>query len=104
VYYRKGYFVSEQEERAAKAAALLQYEEQRQRIAVLETEANNIAKVLEGTATQLKNRPETFSFDALQLSTASERIAALIADLKATHVDVTRLRDALKRMGYNPRD
>ena len=102
--YRKGYFMTIQDERAAKANALLEYEEQRQRFALLKNEAEKFAKQFENVAGKLRNSPELLSPDVQTIASDNQRLIQLIADIKTTRDEVNRLRAVLTSLGYSPRD
>lgn len=55
--YRKGYFMSHEDERAAKGDLFLEFEEARHRIGLLKAQADKIAAKLESLATVKQPKP-----------------------------------------------
>lgn len=100
--YREGYFMNVDEQRAAKANALLEYTEAKERRALLENEAEKLAKHFESIAELLRKRPETITFqeDAAQLKDY-KRFSALVEDLKVTRSELQRLDSFLRHLGFS---
>jgi hypothetical protein len=97
--YRKGYFMSEQDEQAAKGKLLLEFEEAKHRYALLKIEAGRLAKSLEGLANSLKTTPEALTFDAGVLVKLNAEIGKVIADIKTTWKEAVNLRASVQSVG-----
>jgi hypothetical protein len=92
--------MSPEDERQAKALALLEFEEQRQRHALLKNEAHKLAEALRGVAKTLDERPET-----LKLAGDDEvlrdyrRLGPLLDDILKTEGELRRLGSTLEKAG-----
>jgi hypothetical protein len=100
--YREGYFMDAEEQRAAKAAAWLEYNEAKDRRALLVNEAEKLAKEFEGVARLLRERPETITFDGdAVLMKNYNRFGALVEDLKTTKTELQRLDTLVRELGLS---
>lgn len=97
--YRKGYFMSQQEEQAAKGAVLLQFEEAKHRHALLKIKATEKGKTLESLGKQLQTVPETLTFDSAVLIKLNDEIGKILTDLKTTRDEAQRLAEAVRSIG-----
>jgi len=88
-FYRKDYFMTADDQQAAKAARILQYAVLRERQALLRCQINDIANALERGAKVLKSRPETFGFDGEDAPLGDYRnLKTLLEDFKQTQIEV----------------
>lgn len=96
--------MSAEEQRAAKAEALLQFREAKERFALLKNKAHKLAVEFEGMARVLKDRPETIDFpekDA-QIWKNYKGLGALVDDIKTTRTELQRLEEVLRQAGIQP--
>lgn len=99
--YRKGYFMTLDDEKAAKAAALLDYTEAKQRYALLKNQVEKIAQSLEAGVKMLRDRPEIISFSGADAAVLKSYMGmeSLVDDLKKTRADLQRLASLLSQVG-----
>lgn len=98
--YREGYFMTAADEKAAKAMALFDYTEAKQRLALLKHQAEDIAKAFEGGAKLLRTRPEDFGFDGDDAPFKDYRkLGVLVEDIKTTQAELQRLTTVLEKVG-----
>jgi DNA repair exonuclease SbcCD ATPase subunit len=81
------------DQRAARAEALLQFEEVQERLRLLENKLHEIASDFEAWARILKERPETINFPAEEVEPikAYKNLARLIEDVKETKAELQKL-------------
>ena len=97
--YRKGYFMSIEQEQAAKGQLLLEYQEAKYRIGPLRAAADKLAVTFEHIAKQLRAAPEHITFNAAVLINANAELGTLIDDLRATSAEIQRLHDRVREAG-----
>jgi hypothetical protein len=90
-----------EEQKLAKAAALLEFIEAQERQALLKNEAEGMAKSLEGLAELLRKRPETITLSGGEAQALEEhrRMVTLVQDLKTTRDELQRLYGVVKATG-----
>jgi chromosome segregation ATPase len=89
--YRKGYFMSNEQEQAAKGQLFLEYQETKYHMGVLRAAADKLAEKFEKTAKQLREAPERMTFDAAALIQYNEELHKLLADFAVTREEFNRL-------------
>lgn len=92
--------MTESEERQIRAAALLEYHEARQALALLQIEARQIADDLEGLAKLLRDNPEGIDNPDGVLPTY-KRIFDLASKLKQAGYDFAERRHAVEKLGFD---
>jgi hypothetical protein len=100
--YREGYFMNAEEQKTAKATAWLDYAEAKERRALLENEAEKLAKNFESVAKLLRERPETITFDGDAATMKNyNRFGALVEDMKAIRTELQRLDKLVRDLGLS---
>jgi hypothetical protein len=101
--YREGYFMTIQDEDAAKAKVHYDFSRARQRYILLRHEAEQIAKELEAVADLLKKRPETITFGSAEaiLMKDYRGMGKLVEDLKSTRSEVQGLDQRMRSLGMS---
>jgi hypothetical protein len=91
------------DQRKAKAEALLQFEEAKARFALLKNEAHAIAEDLLGMSNILMERPETvvFTNKDVELMKGYKNLGTLVDDLKKTQLELQRLSGVLTDAGLS---
>jgi hypothetical protein len=97
--YRKGYFMSAEQERAAKGDLLLEYQETKHRLGPLRAAADKLAVKLENMAKQLRTEPRMMTFDASMLPGYSAELEKILTDIKTTHAEFQRLGERVREAG-----
>src|SRR5258707_7140236 len=98
--FRKGYFMSAQEQRVQMALLLLDHNETKERLALLRYKAGEIAGALEGVVKSLKECPEDIELheDGLVLKNYMN-FGALVEDFKKTITELQKLDATLTEAG-----
>jgi len=99
--YRKGYFMSLEQEEASQGKVLVDFTKAKRRQVALQNEAVNLSKYFADLAAVLKTvnpRPIT----AEELTKHAADAAKVIADLQETFNEVDRLREAATALGLPP--
>jgi len=94
--YREGYFKSQEEEDAAWGKIVIEYQDERQRLALLDYKLENIARSFERIAKLLRTDPAAVSFDGFDNGAP---ITKAIEDWVKTKTEVARLKELLKPWG-----
>ena len=100
--YREGFFMSSAEQKGAKGNSLVDYAETKERRALLENEAENLAKNLESIAELLSKRPASISFNDVGavLPNAQKRFGALVRNLRVTRTELQGLDTVFRNRGF----
>src|SRR5882762_7524062 len=90
--YRRGYFMSSEEQDVELAKILLKFKRSEQRLAVLKHKASEIATDLSMCASQLRERPESIDFNGDGLALKDyKNIGGLVQDIKSTVTELQSL-------------
>jgi hypothetical protein len=99
--YREGYFMSAEDQRAAKADLILKYSELKERYALLKRDTDSIANALERGAKVLKEHPERWEFDGDDAPLKEyKNLGVLIEDVKNTRQEMQNLRALAAQGGF----
>ena len=111
-YYQGGYFMSQNDEMAARGRLITDYAEVKKHLATLEGEASRIGKILGEISRQLLNQPDRLIFEgqsytAEYMSLASferidvdaQRLPALVDEIRNTKEELRRLREKVAPLG-----
>lgn len=110
---RGRYFMTDQEERQAKAMTVLEFTEAKKHLAVLRSEADRFATLFQRLAEALRVSPERLSFDGESMESSfvlgridfksglldQAKIQTLARDIRETIRNRDRLEERLKQMG-----
>jgi len=89
-----------EEQKVAKAAAWLEFTEAKERRALLENEAEKLAKHFDALAELIRKRPETITFEGdAEAFRDYKRLSALVEDLKTTRTELQRLHGVVRDTG-----
>jgi predicted transcriptional regulator len=101
---RKGFFMSVEEEKQARALVLLDYNEHKQKLALLQEQAQKFAKKFEELAQLLKHKPDRIHPDLGNLKESGlpsyESLATLSRDITETQQETTRLAERVRQLGF----
>jgi hypothetical protein len=93
-------YMTEVDERQKRAMALLEYEEARQAVTLLQLEARQIADELEGLAKLLRNDPGRIDNPEGEFP-AYKQIFDLASKLRKAIFDLEERRDVAQRLGFD---
>jgi chromosome segregation ATPase len=99
--YRKGYFMSHEEERAAKGALIMEFLEAKNRLGSLRHAADKVAGELEGIAKSLRDKPETLTFNSNVLEKHNAEIGRILADIQTTDKELRLLGTRVHQAGIS---
>lgn len=112
---RGGYFMSEEEEKQARAMVLLESTEARKHLAILTEEATRLGREFRRLGEALENRPALLSFDGESMNVQyalkredfkatlldAKKLAALAADIRKTQSESERLSQRVRELGLS---
>jgi len=99
--YREGYFMSAEDQEAAKKQIVWDYLKERERQVGLKNEANKLAAKLEGIVNLLREDPDRLEPDKETWLKEFEDYSRIVSDLRKTRDELYRLRRLAEDGGFS---
>jgi len=100
--YREGYYMSTDQQRIDRALVLLNFNETKERLALLKNKSQELAKEFEETARKLKNSPENYYVNTdPEITKYYQELRALTDDIRKTIEEKQRLQTTLVAAGIS---